>query len=184
MSRGEEALSVIDSAGPDGGRTATDGQVEASRHLVTVRIGGLRCGLPLTDVVQVLAAATTDPLPGGPAAVLGVLDLHGDVIAVLDGRACLGLPPTPLRGDDRFVVLAVEGGRQALRVDAVDDLVEVSADAITDAASLGPATMSVAGIARLEDGLLVIHDPTRFLSPQDAGALASALTERTAGTRR
>lgn len=184
MSGGTETMSVIDRAGRDGVRAAANGQVVASRHLLIVRIGGVRCGLDLSDVVQVIAAATPEPLPGGPATVLGVLDLHGDVIAVLDGRACLGLDPAPLHPDDRFVVLAIGEGRQGLRVDAVEDLGEVTVDAVTGAASLGPAAMSAAGIARLEDGLLVIHDPTRFLSPRDATALASALAERAAESGR
>lgn len=152
----------------------------AALTVLSFLIGPVRCGLPMEEVAEVLPAARLTPLPGAPAAVLGVLDVRGEVTAVLDGRRCLGLPDAALRPDDRFIVLAVGECRRALRVDAAEDLVAVPHDGITDAASVAPAALSCAGVARLPDGLLIIHDAVRFLSASDAATLKRALHEHTA----
>lgn len=156
------------------GGAASPATIDGFQVLVVI-VGGARCALPLDQVVEVLPAARIEPLPGAPTAVSGVLNLRGDVLPVLDGRRCLGLDATPLRPSDRFVVLRVGEQRQALRVDAALDVAVVPDDEVVTAASVMPEVLSTAGIARLPDGLLLIHDPARFLSSRDAAALRRAL---------
>lgn len=160
--------------GPGAARAATPSTTGAL-DLLTVTVAGARFAIPLDDVVEVLPAARTEPLPGAPPAVIGVLDLRGEVVAVLDGHRCLGEEPPPLRQTDRFVVLRAGGQRRALRVDAAEGLVTVAADDVVAATTMAPDAVSTAGIARLPDGLLVVHDPERFLSVYDVEALQRAL---------
>lgn len=159
----------------DGAQREHLGQVD----VLTVTVAGARFGIPLDEVVEVLPAARTEPLPGAPPAVLGVLDLRGELIAVLDGDGCLGHRVPPLRTSDRFVLLRGGGYRRAIRVDHVERIVTVARDDIVAAASLAPDVVSGAGLARLPDGLLVVHDPARFLSVPDAHALRDALAALT-----
>jgi purine-binding chemotaxis protein CheW len=62
----------------------------------------------------------------------------------------------------------------ALRVDRVQELVSVNREAVEPAA-VAPGAEYVAGVARLTDGLLVIHDLEAFLSLDEARVLDSAL---------
>lgn len=62
-------------------------------QIVAFSIEGQRYGLPLASVNRVLPMVAVSPLPQAPAVTLGVINLHGDVIPVLDIRRRFGLPP-------------------------------------------------------------------------------------------
>lgn len=159
--------------------TESTGPAGAARvvSLLVVAVDGKRCGVPLDVVREVLPAARIEPLPGAPAAVMGTINLRGAPLAVLDAGRCLGGQDRPVRLDDRFVVVEVEAGPRAVRVDTADEIIDVAQHDIHSAASLAAGALRTAGIARLPDGLLVIVDPTRFLSPSEDAALSRLLEE-------
>lgn len=169
---------------PLASRAAATAPSAASLDLLIVSVAGARFGIPLDEVVEVLPAARVAPLPGAPAAVMGVLDLRGELVAVLDAHRCLGHDAPPVRLGDRFVVLRSGRSRRALRVDDAEALVTVAREDVVAAASVAPQILSGAGVARLPDGLLVVHDPDRFLSVSDAEALREALGALASGRAR
>lgn len=59
---------------------------------IVLPIGADRYGIELTDVREVVPAPRLTPVPGAPAAVLGVVNLRGEVVPVLDTARLLGLP--------------------------------------------------------------------------------------------
>jgi chemotaxis signal transduction protein len=142
--------------------------------MLLIEIDGFRCGLPLDAVREVLPAARVEPLPGAPVPAMGVLNLRGEPLVVVDGAACIGGAERDLRGTDRFVVLAAVEPRCALRVEAVHDLMTVPADSLVGGRSLG-ATGTDADVALLEDGLLVIRDGASFVAAEDAAEIRGAL---------
>lgn len=152
--------------------------VTGEQSLLLLDVGGQRLALPSASVGEVLAAARPEPLPGAPAPVIGLVDLRGSVLAVLDGRRLLGMASAPVVATDRFVVLDVGGTRRMLRVDAAIDLVDAPVLSLRQAVADAPRIMSAAGIARMPDGLLVVHDPERFLSQRDTEALEQALADQ------
>jgi purine-binding chemotaxis protein CheW len=100
-----------------------------SRIHVRVHVGAETYSLPIGNVRAIAELGDVAPLPGAPAAVLGVLHLHGRVLPVIGLAGLLGVPDEgrPLR-----IVIAEDGGRVAgLAVDAVtgvDVLPETSED--------------------------------------------------------
>ena len=60
-----------------------------------------------------------------------------------------------------------------LRVDCVIDVRSWAPNEIEDIGSIAPASDYVAGVAKLPDGLLLIHDLATFLSEAEAVALAA-----------
>lgn len=145
--------------------------------VLTVTIAGRRCALPIGCVAEVVAAARIEKLPGAPDTVMGLLDLRSDVFAVIDGRRCLGHEGAPLRVTDRFVVLRLADQRRALRVDAVDDVIEIPDADVTEVAAVMPDVVRACGVARRADGLLVVLEPSRLLSVSDATGLRRALAD-------
>jgi chemotaxis signal transduction protein len=59
---------------------------------IVLPIGEDRYGIELTDVREVVPEPLLTPVPGAPAAVLGVVNLRGEVVPVLDTAQLLGLP--------------------------------------------------------------------------------------------
>jgi chemotaxis signal transduction protein len=58
-----------------------------------VQVASARHALPLAAVRETLPLGAVAPLPGAPRAVLGALNLHGEVVVLLDTALLLGAPP-------------------------------------------------------------------------------------------
>jgi purine-binding chemotaxis protein CheW len=132
-----------------------------------------RYGIRATDVIEVLRAVTMVELPNAPRIVAGVVTVRGVVVPVLNLRTRFGLPPRRAELADQLIVAWAGERRIALPVDRAVDLVRVRPRDIEDAARLVPGMAHVAGMAKLPDGLMLIHDLRTFLSRAEADALAA-----------
>lgn len=143
--------------------------------LLIVALDDRRFALPVATVRETVPAVAVTPLAGAPGVVEGVVDVHGTVTPVLDLRARFGLPPRPV-APDQHLVLAVAGDRPvALRVDRALDVLAEGDAAATPARADDPAMRHLAGVAQLEDGLVLIADLAAFLAQGEEEALAAAL---------
>ena len=150
--------------------------VSSAREVLVFEVGGQKYALPTADVRELVRAVAITPLPGAPAVIEGVVNVRGCVLPVLDVRARFRLPPKPLGLSDQFIVASAGARGVILRVDRATHLALVDAASIQDPETLGAGSAYVAGVARLEDGLLLIHDLTTFLSAAEAGSLDEALS--------
>jgi purine-binding chemotaxis protein CheW len=126
-------------------------------------------------VERVIPMVEISPLPEAPAVALGVINLHGEVIPVLDIRRRFGFAVRDY-GLDAYLLVARTGGRAlALPVDEVLGVQEIATKAVILPETIFPGIGRVEGIVTLPDGLLLIHDPDTFLSPQEEQHLAMAL---------
>jgi purine-binding chemotaxis protein CheW len=89
--------------------------VPRERRAVLCRIGGLRCALPIQQVVETFRPLPVEHVRGAPAFVSGVTIHRGAAVPVVDGRRLFGTasdqPPArfvALRAGDRHVALAVD----------------------------------------------------------------------------
>lgn len=141
--------------------------------LIEFECHGQRIGVPLQFVQRAIPSAAPSPLPGADAVVLGVLNVGGTVIALLDLCFRLGLPRLPIDPSQQIVILELPGLLCGVVVDRINGVVERTADsAMPD--ELNAATF-VMGLVRLEDGLCLVVDPARLLFPDEMQALAAAL---------
>jgi chemotaxis signal transduction protein len=94
---------------------------------------GTRFATPLAVVRHVLDGVSVTALPGAPAAVIGVFARRGVIHTLFDPAAALGLEPA---GGAAGAVLLVRQDRPyvAIRVDAVQDVIQVPSAAVADAA--------------------------------------------------
>jgi purine-binding chemotaxis protein CheW len=144
-------------------------------ELLVFELGGVRHGLELATVREVVRAVLVTPLPDAPAVVEGVISARGEVVPVYDLRLRFGMSVRPLHPDERMV-LAWTGDRLvAFRCDHADETVSVSHEAVADATMVRHAGRTISGIGRLRDGILLIHDLTAFLDDAERLTLAEAL---------
>ena len=143
--------------------------------LVIVELDGQRYGLRADAVREVVRAVTITTLPNAPVVVEGIINVRGAVVAVLDLRRRFELPAQPLDPSEYFV-LATAGNRYvALRVDRATELIAVNPAEIDRAEPLLSRSRYIAGVAKLADGLVLIHDLATFLSAAEAAAVDQAL---------
>jgi purine-binding chemotaxis protein CheW len=141
------------------------------------RLEEQRYGLPLAAVERVLPMVAVAALPKAPAVALGVINVGGRVIAVVDLRHRLGLPRREYGLTGHLLVARTHRRTLILPVDAVLGVMAVTADAVTSPDRLLPGIGHVAGIVALPDGLLFIHDLDAFLSLDEEQRLSAALEE-------
>lgn len=103
----------------------------AERSWLIFHLAGQSYAAPLTQVSEVIRDGEITPVPGAAADVLGIRQLRGRIVPVLDGRRRLGLTgETGEAARARIVVLSHQGHLVGLRVDAVGDLLDVGADTL------------------------------------------------------
>lgn len=149
-------------------------------QFLAFEVAGRRLGLSAKVLREVLRAVAIAALPKAPPIVEGLINVRGTLVPVLDIRQRFGLPATPLMPEQHFLVAQAGSRVVALRVDRALDLVVVADDAIESAARVAPGVEYAAGIAKLADGLLVIHDLETFLSLDEGQQVDAAVGGATA----
>lgn len=146
-------------------------------QLVVFKIEGQQYALPLHAVERILPMVAVSPLPQAPAVALGVINVHGQVLPVLDIRRRFGLPPRDYDLRSNLLVARTSRRTLALPVDEVLGVSEVALEAVTPPDAILPGIRHVAGIVALADGLLFIHDLDAFLSLDEERQLTESLEE-------
>jgi purine-binding chemotaxis protein CheW len=147
----------------------------AQPELLVFEVGGQRYGLPAADVRELFRAVTLTPLPRAPAIVEGVINVRGELVPVLDIRGRFRLPAKPPEPSDHLIVARAGDRLVALRVDRAVELTRLEPAALERAEAVVPGVAYVAQMAKLPDGLLLVHDLKTFLSHAEASELAEAL---------
>ena len=131
----------------------------AERQLCTFRIGDLNVGIDVERVQEVVAGPSVTAVPLAAHAIAGLINLRGQVLTVVDGRARLGLAPGD-GGGRTHVILRADGEAVSLVVDADDEVVEIDEDAMEPV----PTTVSEAiracavGAHERGDEMLIVLD--------------------------
>lgn len=155
-----------------GGTTGTAHR--AALEVLTVHVEDRRVAFPVTHVHEVLTAAEVLPLTHAPDLVRGLLNLRGEPLPVLDLRTRLGLAMQEPDPDDHVLVCRVADRRVGVWVDRAVDVTTVEAGALAPLPPHAP-TRHIAGVATLDDGLLLVTDVDSFLSVEEATQLEVAL---------
>lgn len=146
-------------------------------QVVVFTLDDRRYGLPLPAVERVLRMVDVTPLPKAPQIVLGVVNVQGRVIPVVDMRRRFRLPARDFALTDQLVIARTARRPVALAADAVTGVLEYSAQEAAGAPDIVPGIEYVEGVVKLPDGLVLIHDLDRFLSLEEEAALGQAIED-------
>ncbi len=136
----------------------------------------LRCaaqpyGLELLKVQEVVLPTPLLPLRGTPEAMLGVMNLRGQVVPVMDLGVHLGQRPLEVTAATRIIVLEENGETLGLRVSCVEDVVTLGQEQIEspDNARVGRTSATLfRGIARLSAEPMILLDASALLIPAES----------------
>ena len=134
-----------------------------------------RLALPLESVERVFRMVEVTPLPDAPPSVVGIINLQGRIVPVIDLRSRLRLSPRALEVNDRLIVAQAAGRSVALVVDRVQDIVNPDEGQITSTEQLGSANGSIAAVARADQDIILIQDLNRLLAADESERLDQAL---------
>jgi len=121
------------------GRRARTQAGPATLRVLTFAVGADRYGLEFGDVAELLPFASCTPLPGAPAALLGVINVRGEIQSVVDLGRLMAIPGYEVAAGGYVVLVKKGDDRAALRVDRLDKVQTVGAEelAVPDAAEAG-----------------------------------------------
>jgi purine-binding chemotaxis protein CheW len=154
------------------------GMMAATQDLVVFSLDGQRYALALARVKRAVRVVAITPLPKAPAIVLGIVDLGGVVIPVIDIRKRFGHPPRAVRLSDHLVVAEAGKRTVALLVDETNGVIEASPESVAPTSEILPGLALLDGAMKLESGLILIHDLERLLSLEEQMAIDRALSGR------
>lgn len=129
------------------------------------RIGQQRFALPASAVERILPMAALTPLADAPSGVVGILDVRGEVLPVINPRPRLGLDTPPLL-PEQHLVLTAAGTRFLVWLDRAESLVQVPGAAI-DRVEAREERPLVSGVVRMADGTVPVLSPEAL----DPGAI-------------
>ncbi|MGE5454682.1 MAG: chemotaxis protein CheW [Methylocystaceae bacterium] len=131
---------------------------------VVFTLGRENYALPIHNVQEIIRMPKVIALPCKAPYYLGISNLRGQIVPVLDlGQKLIG---NPSHFDDNTRVIVIECGPSTLgiTVDAVKEVVNISRDCIVDAPEVGKGQGSqLVGIARLADQLVLLLDIEKTL---------------------
>lgn len=137
------------------------------RQIVVFTIEALRYGIPLAAVDRVVRMVEITPLPAGPEFIHGVINVQGEIMPVLNLRRRFGLPEQPLELSDQLIITRFAGRCYALVADTVSEVHLFQVREVAEAAAILPGLPFLSGVAKLPDGMILIHDPEKLLSPRE-----------------
>jgi purine-binding chemotaxis protein CheW len=140
--------------------------------LLIVTLGGRRVAIDAAEVESVVEMEGLVPIPRGAPHIAGLTALRSRVLTVIDCHKSLGIPECETECRDAIVVVR-DGHPYALRVEAVEDVVEASADPAPLPARLDGGWRR-AGRAMVEaDGrLLLLLDTASLIAGPDLAEAA------------
>lgn len=136
-----------------------------STDFVTLSLDDALYGIPVDRVQEILDLRPVAPIPGAPRHLLGVIDLRGDTVPVIDMRLLLGLKPAEDTPQTRILVVLLRAeGRQSvigLRTDRVIDVTKLDSEELRpldEGQVLAWDARSILGVGRRNGAVISIID--------------------------
>ena len=131
--------------------------------------------LHLRAVEQIVRIVEVTRLPDAPGIVAGVVNVRGQVIPIVDIRKRFLLPARDPDLSDQLIVARTSRRAVGLIADIVTGVVECDEAQVIAAEAIVPGLQYIKGVAKLKDGMLLIHDLDTFLSLEEDRLLRDAL---------
>ncbi|WP_287797783.1 chemotaxis protein CheW, partial [Idiomarina sp.] len=121
------------------------------------------------QVQEVLRYSEIAPVPGAPSYVLGIINLRGNVVTVIDTRLRFGLQTTEVTDNSRIVIIESEQQVIGILVDSVAEVVYLKTSEIDSAPNVGTdeSARFIQGVSNRDDELLILVDLDKMLTDEE-----------------
>ncbi|WP_090448795.1 chemotaxis protein CheW [Dyella sp. OK004] len=159
------------------GARAPAADVVVTTQYLIVGLGREEYGMDILAVREIRGWTPVTRIPQAPSYVLGVLNLRGAIVPVLDLRLRFGLPREEYTATTVTVIVTVAGRLFGVVVDAVSDVMDVADNAVRPVPDMGTTvdTEYLKGLTSAAERMVLLLDVDKLLQPQDAQMLEAAL---------
>ena len=141
-----------------------------TRQALTFALGQEVYGVDILRVKEIRGWTPVTRIPQSPAAVLGVLNLRGAIVPIVDLRVRFAMQSAEFNAVTVVIVLSLrtaDGHRECgIVVDSVRDVVDIAADGVRPAPTMHgcEANEFIEGITTLGEQMLILLDADRLVS--------------------
>lgn len=134
-------------------------------QLVTFKLGNEEYAVDILKVQEINRMVEITPVPNSPPSLEGVINLRGKVIPVLSLRAKFFLPQKEVSGQERIMILDIQGFTTGLVVDGVSEVLRISSETVDPPPPMASSISAefIGGIAKTESRLIILLDIDRLL---------------------
>jgi len=137
-----------------------------SRAYLVFRLDDQLYGVDISAVTLTVRAVALTLVPNGPPFLSGLLNLHGDIIPVIDIRRQLKLSQRDMDAGDRIVVVSVKSLLAAFVCDDIEGIIAIGIQTAENAANIYPDLADVlSGVGKLNEKTVLIYN-TNSLFPE------------------
>ncbi len=144
-------------------------------------LGNEEYAIPLLDVKEVIAMPDITPVPCTPSHFLGIMNLRGQVISVLDLRSKLSIKPNP-NAETAVIICDLQPNSIGVVVDSVNAVLNPSPDQISAKPEIQSkaGTDYITGVYRHQEKLVLFLEIAKSLNIGDQQAIARATATKKA----
>ena len=142
---------------------------------VTFRLENETYGINVMQVQEVLRYTEIAPVPGAPSYVLGIINLRGNVVTVIDTRKRFSLNCSDTTDQTRIVIIESDSQVIGILVDAVAEVVYLRQSEIEATPNVGNEENAkfIQGVCHKNDELLILVDLEKFMTDEEWQELQS-----------
>ncbi|MBF0105600.1 MAG: purine-binding chemotaxis protein CheW [Deltaproteobacteria bacterium] len=136
-------------------------------QLVVFILGNEEFALDIAQVKEIIRIPNITPMPKAPDFIEGIINLRGQIIAVMDPAKRFGLPPTQKNDKSRIVVVDINNKNFGLIVDAVPEVLRLARSNIDPAPDVIASKIHaefIRGVGKLKNRLIVLLDVSKILT--------------------
>jgi len=165
-------MSVTETTGAGNVHDATS----AGGQYLTFEVADAEYGVPILSVQEIRSAGKATPIPNAPDHVLGVINLRGAIVPIIDLRTRLELGPADSDGKAVVIVVRLAGDDKSrlagLAVDAVSDVHTLCPEQLQPAPEFGsdPSAEWTTNLATVNDKMIILIDIDRMAALGDPAA--------------
>ena len=147
---------------------------EELQRWVTFELDNESYGISVAEVREVLRYSDIAPVPGAPDFVIGIINLRGNVVTVIDTRSRFGLVSTEVNDATRIIIIDIEDQEVGILVDSVAEVVDLDINAIEAAPNVGAEDTSryIQGVTSMDGNLLILVDINKLLTEEELADLS------------
>ncbi len=156
----------------------------SARQMLTFRLGEEGYGVDILRVKEIRGWSPVTRIPQSRAHVLGVLNLRGSIVPIIDLRVRFCLEKAEFTPLTVIIVLSITSGADSrecgLVVDSVSDVLDISPDAMRPAPNLSGSVDAefIHGLANVEGRMMILLNVDELVGRE----LSSAESPRLTGT--
>jgi purine-binding chemotaxis protein CheW len=155
--------------------TSAQGSEDPILQWVTFRLDNETYGINVMQVQEVLRYTEIAPVPGAPAYVLGIINLRGNVVTVIDTRQRFGLDSASITDNSRIVIIEADKQVVGILVDSVAEVVYLRQSEIETAPNVGndESAKFIQGVCNKNGELLILVELDKMMSEEEWSELES-----------